>query len=370
MALQTQVDDFNAWFARESVSIAKIAPLRVTATLVPMLRIGVVTLPSEDVRAEEVYLGVPPSTLMDRSSAMRSAPLAPVYAALAKKFRRGDAFHELLIHLVYERFVLVEKSFWWPYLSLIPHGEEMMQPVWYSDDALKRLEGSTLRALVVAQKKKVAASYKAVKKAVFDAFPFFAEHAAAYTFANYKWAHAILDSRSIWWSGERHLCPMLDFVNCAQGPLASGGSGRRIAARVHSTDLDDTTGSVAVTKAPWAFPPGAQIFENYGQPNWIYFLHHGFSLDDNDSDCVRVPLVANGEEEIACLTPGAIAPHVYETVGKEGVLFAIEAQLRAYTRAYESEEPPSAATRFVRSEKKLLRALVRELGGGEARDEL
>ena len=39
VALQTQVDEFNAWFARESASIAKIAPLRVTATLVRASRL-------------------------------------------------------------------------------------------------------------------------------------------------------------------------------------------------------------------------------------------------------------------------------------------------------------------------------------------
>ena len=31
---------------------------------------------------------------------------------------------------------------------------------------------------------------------------------------------------------------------------------------------------------------GDQIFENYGQPNYIYFLYHGFILTDNAHDCV------------------------------------------------------------------------------------
>jgi len=31
---------------------------------------------------------------------------------------------------------------------------------------------------------------------------------------------------------------------------------------------------------------GDQIFENYGQPNYIYFLYHGFILTENAHDCV------------------------------------------------------------------------------------
>ena len=52
-----------------------------------------------------------------------------------------------------------------------------------------------------------------------------------FNFANYKWAYGILDSRSIWWNGERHLVPMLDLINCAEGPDKD---------RVHSTVLDDS----------------------------------------------------------------------------------------------------------------------------------
>jgi hypothetical protein len=61
----------------------------------------------------------------------------------------------------------------------------------------------------------------------------------AYTREHYRWAHAILDSRRIWWNGEGSLVPMLDLVNCAEGPDST---------RVHSTWLDEETQSYAVTK--------------------------------------------------------------------------------------------------------------------------
>jgi hypothetical protein len=107
-----------------------------------------------------------------------------------------------------------------------------------------------------------------------------------FTFENYRWATAILDSRSIWWSGKRHLVPMLDFINCIEGPEGS---------RVHSTALDDT-GKYALTKSPWSFNKGEQVFENYGQPNHIYYTYHGFILPINKHDCVSFELSMTTEE--------------------------------------------------------------------------
>jgi hypothetical protein len=137
------------------------------------------------------------------------------------------------------------------------------------------------------------------------------------SFENYRWAHATLDSRSIWWGGERHLVPLLDLINCAEGPDPT---------RVHSTTLDlkvDPSvppslllpspsecacqrrvlwrgsmlqGDNAVTYAPWAFKKGEQVFENYGQPNYIYFQYHGFSLVNNTHDCVPLAVGVRSDD--------------------------------------------------------------------------
>jgi hypothetical protein len=75
----------------------------------------------------------------------------------------------------------------------------------------------------------------------------------------------------------------LDFINCIEGPQNPE--------RVHATALDETE-RFAVTKAGWDFKSGEQLFENYGQPNLIYFQYHGFSLTAEDGgnthDCVHM----------------------------------------------------------------------------------
>jgi hypothetical protein len=32
------------------------------------------------------------------------------------------------------------------------------------------------------------------------------------------------------------------------------------------------------------------VFENYGQPNYIYFMYHGFVLENNTHNCVQIDL--------------------------------------------------------------------------------
>lgn len=54
---------------------------------------------------------------------------------------------------------------------------------------------------------------------------------------------------------------------------------------IHRTGFS-SDGKHAETKATLTFKKGDQIYENYGQPNYIYFMYHGFILDQNPHDCV------------------------------------------------------------------------------------
>ena len=87
-----------------------------------------------------------------------------------------------------------------------------------------------------------------------------------------------MECRSIWWEGKRHLVPLLDLVNCLQLRNENGTINAP-----HQT-LQDSAGN-AVTKATASFKKGDQVVENYGQPNYIYFMYHGFVLENNTHDC-------------------------------------------------------------------------------------
>jgi hypothetical protein len=106
-ALEDKVKAFNAWFAAQKPRVNKLI-----AAAVPMMRIG--TLTTSKVDMDEIYLEVPVKACMSSSSAWKDDVVGPVLKELRVKHPRGDAFHELLFHLIYERFVRGRQSKWWP----------------------------------------------------------------------------------------------------------------------------------------------------------------------------------------------------------------------------------------------------------------
>ena len=136
---------------------------------------------------------------------------------------------------------------------------------------------------------------------------------------------------------------MLDLINCMEGPDPS---------RVHSTSLDNS-GQNAITKAPWEFKKGEQLFEPYGQPNHIYLMYHGFMLEQNSHDCVRVDFeLASDDPDFdskrnnilqnrvhhsttleACLAVGRIRQNVFEFLR---ITYGEQSRKRIYGIFYES----------------------------------
>jgi hypothetical protein len=106
-SLEAKVAAFNAWFAAHNPRVNKLV-----AATVPMMRIG--TLTTDTVSKDEIYLEVPVKACMSRQSAHEDDVMGPVLRDLAKKHPNGDAFHELLFHLMYERFARGPRSKWWP----------------------------------------------------------------------------------------------------------------------------------------------------------------------------------------------------------------------------------------------------------------
>lgn len=271
LMLEAKVARFNAWFARHSTT-----DLKIRAAPSAEYRLGVVA--TRMIEQEEIYLAVPSRLILDMRSLTQSE-IWPVIRDIELSLGKKEPFHSLLVFLMHEYFVEGVTSFWWPYLSLLPKPAELEIPLYHSEPELLRLRGHPVYQQVVDMQKKVAGVYRKVKTLIFDRYgtAFFPRE--AYTFEHYQWAHAILDSRSIWWNSERHLVPMLDLVNCRAGMNAT---------RVHATTENDN--GEAITRSDRNYESGAPLFEDYGQPNHIYYLYHGFTLAPNHHDCVAVKM--------------------------------------------------------------------------------
>lgn len=283
--LVTALEHFNNWFNAAKPKVNKLK-----AVAMPRYRIGTIT--TDTVQAEETYLSVPVSIIMDSEKAFLFSGVSSLLQALSMKYKARDDFHELLFFLIYETFVMGTKSTFGPYLAVLPRVEDLTVPLMWEQEQIIRLLNPSLIA-------PTAVNYRSRTLKKFDFLSNLAEVKdffdglkdvngnAVFTLERYLWATAILDSRAIWWSGRRHLVPMLDFINCEEH--------KSDPKRVHATVLDGTE-QYAITKSGTSYEAGDQLFENYGQPNHIYYLYHGFTLEENTHDCVSFEIAFNNKE--------------------------------------------------------------------------
>jgi histone-lysine N-methyltransferase SETD3 len=242
------------------------------------MRVG--TRSTTAIKQGDVYISVPLDAVMSSANAYTVSDA--VNDLLARGKEQKDDFHTLLFFLMHERFVQKDKSFWWPYLTLLPTIKDYTEnnPFFFSEEKLDHLLGSPILKKVGENRERSEKTFESISTdpAVKLAF------GDAWNKDNFMWATTILDSRSIWWNGVRNLVPLLDLINCKDGPPGS---------TVHKTDVDDA-GVNAVTKAPWDFGAGEQVYENYGQPNHVYFMYHGFVLPENNYDCSLISAGVSG----------------------------------------------------------------------------
>ena len=291
--LAVDLDRFNLWF---NSGIQPPAVCKIEAKLIPGYRIG--TVVTEDVSEEDIYLTVPKNMILDAdyvNDGRADASLRKLLSDLEAKFGRRDDFHELLFTLLYEAFVKGSESFFWPYLRTIPSLNDLDVPLVWSEQVINsRVGPSHLLTGQLEHKAQVQSFFKSISDIdlIQDFFP-----EGVFTETNYVWATAILDSRSIWWGGKRHIVPMLDFVNCNERVEEGGPLGR-----IHATTWGAIPGELpssqafALTKSAWNLKKGEQLFENYGQPNHIYYTYHGFVLPNSEYDCVHLEISISEDE--------------------------------------------------------------------------
>jgi histone-lysine N-methyltransferase SETD3 len=277
----SKLERFQQWIARHRFPVNHLE-LRYVSEAV-----GFGTFATEPLASGDVYLSVPVQAVMNVLSAVKSRWASQTMLALQKQ--RASVSREemlLVLHLLEETFGPNQlQSRWKPYLDMLPvldgeDGNSLGSPLFYEEDEeqLKALEGTDLLQLVVNYRQRVRQSYAALSdhftRSTQD------ETLAWLTERRFRWANAVLDSRSIWWNSQRHLVPLLDMVNCQELHAEH---------KPHHTTLD-SSGRHAVTKASWGFESGQEVVENYAQPNYIYLLYHGFVLDSNSHDCAHFHL--------------------------------------------------------------------------------
>ena len=230
ISLNKKIKLFNQWFQKNGPSVQMVE-----AIADPTYRISVRA--TKDISAGETYLGVPKKLIIDREKAEDDPEMGGFLTVLKKMRGPPDSFHKLLMFLLYQRFLLGPDSVYWPYLRLLPPPEKMDIPSTWSKETIEsRVYPSAMMKPLIKENQDTLRTFNAIRN-VTEVLLFFPPE--VFTFENYNWAKMIINSRSIWWDGERHLVPMLDFINHAEGPDPK---------KVHSTSLDGSK-KFAVTNA-------------------------------------------------------------------------------------------------------------------------
>jgi histone-lysine N-methyltransferase SETD3 len=276
--LDEKIERFNTFVESLHLPVIKIKASYINETM----RVGVIA--TQDIQEGEVYLSTPSSFVLDSDSfTVKEKDSLEMKLFESLKVNRGDGgFDVLLFCLLYETYVRKENSEWFPYIQMLPTLIELKQrsPLLLDDELYDYLAGSDVRLRLIDLKRSARIRFRAFSNDINMSRVLGIENM---TFDKYLWAFAIIHSRSIWWNGTRHLVPLLDLVNCAELIDAAEGI-----ITPHTTQKE---GEHVITRASFTYKHGDQIFENYSQPNYIYFMFHGFILEGNQKDCILIDRV-------------------------------------------------------------------------------
>jgi len=190
---------------------------------------------------------------------------------------------------------------------------------WLNDDSDKkdaiemlRDSQSELYAGLYSERHKIRQQYDQIKRAIFDAHTRVFAPSSAFSFEEFEHAYFTLNSRTIWVTNsnnKRALIPLLDNVNCMEGPDPT---------RVHTSTRSNEYDGAVITRAPWDFDKGSQVFENYGSDNYNNFFYHGFTLMNNTHDCTYMKIkLGNHPERLWCLSKTKVSGQLQEQLREQ-----------------------------------------------------
>ena len=158
------------------------------------MRIGVVA--TQDIEHGEAYFSINSASVIDSDTIILEETLRESINKLLMRFKRQNdgGFKAMLWFLMYEAFVMKEKSPWHPYLKLLPTIEELRvsSPLFFDESALVYLAGSDLRNAILQNQR---TALDAMELAFSDTDVMNVFKSRIITRENFLWAHHILDSR-------------------------------------------------------------------------------------------------------------------------------------------------------------------------------
>lgn len=248
-------------------------------------------LARRDINSGDELLMIPMSLCLTKSSARK---------ALGKDVIDKDINEYLAIalQLINEKYVLGDKSYYKPYIDVLPEVNEVNPTFTWSDEDLSFLKGSPVVAATKSLQMKLRREYDSLlgdgkDNGLIAKYPnrFPKEH---YTFENWIWAFTMLFSRAIrlrsLQQGEAlAMVPYADLINHSPYSMAF------IDARMEGDWLFKTGQEEIILYADRGYRRMEQIYISYGQKsNADLLLLYGFAVERNPYNSVDVTVsIAN-----------------------------------------------------------------------------
>lgn len=228
----------------------------------------------------ECLFQVPVEIIMTKERAIRTIPELPDHV---------DDYMAIATLLIKERS-LGEKSFWKPYLDILPLDEDMIPLFRWTPEEQALLEGSPALAGAQNLTSKLDAEFKDLNETVFsrnrELFP-----EEVFTREAWDWAFAVLFSRAIMLSKENiiALVPYADLLN--HNPFCSSFID------VGETSLSGRKFVNLYTDRPYG--QMSQVFVSYGpKSNSLLLLLYGFVVDRNPYDSVDITVALREDDPL------------------------------------------------------------------------
>lgn len=224
-----------------------------------------------DIPTGEPMLCIPRRLLISEDLCWQDQQLRPVFQDNRDVFTRDDP---VLALFIVRELLLGERSFFHPYLAVLPYPESVQD---WTQDELRELHDNRLLDAAARRSSEIDVYYRRVMDRLQEKYPEqFPE--TLYSLDKFKFAWKTIQARTfgrrLLWTA---LVPFADCLNHAN------------VATKYDFDVDDNGLFRLCPSASTSFAKGAEVFNSYGRrSNFQLLLDYGFALTDNEWDYVDV----------------------------------------------------------------------------------
>lgn len=263
------VVEFQSWLTRSGLTSTKVQLAPQTG---PDMRGMIATV---DIAADDSVLDVPFTMMMTLNTA-QNGPLQPVVNT-----KQLTPTNIMALHLLNEKFNA--SSNFLPWIQMLPDTFET--PMFWSDEELQDLMGSTVYSVTKKRKQTLTADYNNIFGVLFDEFPALFDK-ASYTLDAYKWAVSTVWARSFVFNIDGSQVPVIV-------PFADMFEHGNVASKF---SLDEETKAFRITVGA-AVKKGERVHVSLGEkPNSQLLTSYGFVLDQNEYDTVMISMFLNNDD--------------------------------------------------------------------------